>query len=92
MRWLRVLCLIGTVAVAVTTAASGYAKPLTADHLKQAGDDPNAWLVDGKYVRGEAKLARMRRAGELPDRIRAGQCVFALAGDVGVAYYVRTCH
>ena len=67
------------------------ARPLTAERLRQAPDDPANFLIDGRYQRGEALLARMRQHGELPDTLRAGRCRFDLAGDPGVAYYVRTC-
>jgi hypothetical protein len=67
------------------------ARTLTADRLTPATDDPESYLIDGHFQRGEARLARMRRNGELPDTLRAGGCRFDLAGDVEVAYYVKSC-
>lgn len=67
------------------------ARPLTVERLRQAPDDPANFLIDGRYQRGEALLARMRQHGELPDTLRAGRCRFDLAGDTGVAYYVKSC-
>ena len=67
------------------------ARSLTADRLTPAADDPDAYVIDGRYQRGEARLARMRAKGELPDTVHAGACHFDLAGDPGVAYYVKSC-
>lgn len=40
---------------------------------------------------GEKRLAKMRREGRLPDTFVRGRCEYNLAGDPGVAYYVKTC-
>jgi hypothetical protein len=39
----------------------------------------------------ERLLLRMREQGKLPDTFVCGQCEYNLAGDPGVAYYVKTC-
>ena len=85
--WFSIAVVLGVTSV----AWPAQAKPLSVTRLKQATDDPDAWLIDGRYMRGEARLARMRKNGELPDTLRAGRCRYDLAGDPGVAYYVRTC-
>lgn len=87
----RSLAMVG-VAFALTLAGAAEARPVTVDRLRQDPREPENFLVDGHYLRGEALLAGMRRRGELPDTLHAGRCRFDLAGDPGVAYYVRTCH
>ena len=41
-------------------------------------------------IRGEARLAKMRREGRLPDTFTRGRCRYD-SGDPEVAYYVKTC-
>ncbi len=47
--------------------------------------------TEASPIRGEARLAKMRREGRLPDTFRRGGCRYNLAGDPAVAYYVKTC-
>lgn len=78
-------------ALAATLGGEAAAAPVTVARLRQDPREPNNFLVDGEYLRGEARLAEMRRRGELPDTLRSGRCRFDLAGDPEVVYYVRTC-
>ncbi len=47
--------------------------------------------TEASPIRGEARLAKMRREGRLPDTFTRGTCRYDLAGDPAVAYYVKTC-
>ena len=47
--------------------------------------------TEASPLRGEARLAKMRREGRLPDTFTRGACRYDLAGDPAVAYYVKTC-
>lgn len=42
-------------------------------------------------IRGDARLARMRREGRLPDSFDRGGCRYDPAGDPAVAYYLSSC-
>jgi hypothetical protein len=77
--------------LSVFLGSASQAKSLSADRLKPSKTEDDVYLIDGRYVRGEALLARMRSSGELPDTVQDGKCHFDLAGDTGVAYYVRSC-
>lgn len=87
----RTSIVLAAALVALGSLQEADARAPTAARLRQAPDDPQAYLIDGRYQRGTERLARMRRRGELPDRIIAGPCTYDLAGDIGVAYYVKTC-
>ena len=47
--------------------------------------------TESNPIRGEARLAKMRQEGRLPDTFRRDGCRYDLAGDPAVAYYVETC-
>jgi hypothetical protein len=46
---------------------------------------------EAKPIFGEKRLAKMRKEGKLLDTFACGRCTYNLAGDPGVAYYVKTC-
>lgn len=47
--------------------------------------------TEARPLHGERPIAKMRKAGQLPDTFVCGSCRFDIGGDPGVVYYVKTC-
>lgn len=80
-----------TLSLALLPVSQSLAAGLSVGRLKPSKNEPGVYLIDGHYIRNEKLLLQMRKRGELPDTLVAGKCHYDLAGDTGVAYYVRTC-
>ena len=73
---------------------SGTSRDAAAETLRgveQRRGQAQIGLRDGEVVRGEARIAEMRRLGQLPDSFKRNGCRYDLAGDPAAAYYVKTC-
>lgn len=73
---------------------SGTSRDAAAETLRgteQRRGPAQVGLRDGEVVRGEARIAEMRRRGQLPDSFQRNGCRYDLAGDPAAAYYVKTC-
>jgi hypothetical protein len=87
--WLLCSGLCGSIgsASAFPIAAPGSPGPLVLSIASFQGTIP----TEAHPIIGEARIAKMRREGGLPDTFVRGRCLYELAGDPGAAYYVRTC-
>jgi hypothetical protein len=47
--------------------------------------------TEARPITGEARIAKMRAEGRLPDTFVRGRCTYNLAGDPAVVYYVKSC-
>jgi hypothetical protein len=89
--WLLCSCLCGNASIALAVPIGPVENPRLLVIPVAASGFKGTIPTEAHPLRGEARLASMRRAGRLPDTFVRGRCTYNLAGDPEVAYYVKTC-